>query len=365
MMLRRGTVAALLVAALALGCQSGDTPLYQHELTGPIMGTTFTVKVVLPKEPNTSRSEEIDRAIRSALNEVDGLMSTYKPNSEISTFNRSAVGEPTSVSAPTIDVLELSNELALFTGGAFDPSVGPLVEAWGFGTGGTPEELPTAELLASLQERVGLAQISIDKNAGTLTKIAEGVELDLSAVAKGYASDRVGSSLENLGLSRYMAEIGGEIRVAGLNQHGEPWRLAIERPPASNLDSSSPARFLAPQAIIELDAGALATSGDYRNFYEKDGRRYSHTIDPSTGEPVTHKGASVSVVSDTCAEADALATALLVMGPTRGMSFAKTHDIAALFVAYNDRGGLDETVTPAMQRLLSRATSGAPAGQTN
>ena len=357
-----GVLALGALATLATVACTQRARLHQHEVAGPIMGTAFVVKVVLGSdEAKPARLQAIDETVRATLDEVDRLMSTYKPESEISRFNRAEPNVPIAISAPTVDVLRFSVALSNETSGAFDPSVGPLVEAWGFGTRPAPEQLPDDELIKQLRARTGLDKIIIDSRtattshaAGSLTKTTAGVELDLSAVAKGYAADRVGTALETLGFNRYMVEIGGEIRVSGHNQGGEPWRLAIERPPGRDSGSGSAAgpRYLSAQAVVALERGGLATSGDYRNYYERDGERFSHSIDPATGRPVTHTGASVSVIAETCAEADALATALLVMGPERGLEFAAARGHAALFLAYNGQGGLDESMSPSMLRLL-------------
>ena len=313
------------------------------------MGTTYTVKVAPGASPSlATRIAELEGRVRQALDEVDRLMSTFRPDSELSRFNRAPANVPVALSPDTIEVFSLALEVHRESGGAFDVTVGPLVEAWGFG----PERHrrpPAADALQELRDRVGSHLLQLDPAAGTLTKIREGVECDLSAVAKGYAADRVATALAAAGVDRYMVELGGEVRVHGLNRNDRPWQIGVERPLPGQRGV---------QRILPLTEGGLATSGDYRNFYEIGGRRYSHALDPRTGAPVTHSLASVSVLAADCATADAWATALLVLGPDEGYRLAEERNIRAFFLVHDNDTGVVVLATTALERDLD---DGSPA----
>jgi thiamine biosynthesis lipoprotein len=268
-------------------------------------------------------------------------MSTYVESSELSRFNRAAASEPFSLSSDTFDVFQLSQQISEQTGGAFDITVGPLVNAWGFGPEGPGEMLSDKEL-SRLRKTVGYRRLTLDPVAKTVTKDNAKVYCDLSAVAKGYAVDRVALALDDLAIANYMVEIGGEVRTSGVNADGVPWQIGIEVP----TESAS-----GVQTVISLENMALATSGDYRNFYEKDGVRVSHTIDPSTGRPVQHSAASVSVVHHECAYADAFATALMVMGPDKGLAFADEIGLPVLFLVHGDNGAIKERPSSAYTKF--------------
>ncbi|MEL6179825.1 MAG: FAD:protein FMN transferase, partial [Myxococcota bacterium] len=314
---------------------SGD-PSELWTITGPIMGTTFTVKV-LPKEVKTDR-DTTEKAIQEALNTVNAQMSTYQKDSELSQFNANPSTEPIAISPELALVTAEALRLNTLSGGAFDVTVGPLVNAWGFGpdTRGKP---PSEETLAQLKQRVGADKISLNTDGPTLTKAHPEVYVDLSAIAKGHGVDQVAKTLDTLGYNDYMVEVGGEVRAHGVNAEGKPWRIGIEKPDEN-------ARAI--QEVVALDNMALATSGNYRNFYEDaSGKRISHTIDPVTGRPVTHRLASVSVLHPSCMTADGLATALNVLGDTKGYTWAAKENLAALFIIKDPEGRFLEKATPA------------------
>ncbi len=252
----------------------------------------------------------------SAVDAVDTAMSTYQDDSELSRFNRHGT-EPFEVSDSMIEVVSEAQRIAELSSGAFDITVGPLVDAWGFGPdpGGDP---PDADTIAVLLADNGFRRLDVDPEQRTLQKENAAIRCDLSAIAKGYAVDRVALGLTDLGLVDFMVEIGGEVRAVGRNAVGEAWRIGIERPEAGSRGMWS--------AVALADA-AMATSGDYRNYYEKDGVRISHTIDPRTGRPVTHRLASVRVIHPSCMTADALATAISVLGPEEGRRTRGTRGI--------------------------------------
>ena len=263
--------------------------------------------------PGTARLTQggVKDAIRAAVDAVDGAMSTYRPESELSRFNRHGA-EPFPVSAALLEVMSEAQRVADQTGGAFDITVGPLVDAWGFGP--TPvDEPPSDDEIGALMKDVGMSLLEINLESRTLRKLHPGLRCDLSAIAKGYAVDRVSEALTDLGVADFMVE--------------------IERPETGR-DGL--------WAAIGLTDEGMATSGDYRNYYERDGVRISHTIDPRTGRPVAHALASVTVIHPSCTTADALATALNVLGPEEGRALAERDGVAALFIVRNAGGDFEE-----------------------
>ncbi len=328
---RRLIVPALFVVALFAVTIFRDRPASGPEsavwtFSGPTMGTAYAVKVVAV-DLDDSAKLAIHTAIRGAVDSVDQAMSTFKPESELSRFNLSGTGE-FPMSEDLARVMAAALEVAELSGGALDVTVGPLVDAWGFGPDGWGEP-PDDSRLDVLRESVGWRKLVLDEEAQTMRKTTEGLRVDLSSIAKGFAVDKVLVGVMELGFEDAMIEIGGEVRTAGLNERGRPWRIGVERP-----DEEDRVAGLA----VEISGRALATSGDYRNFREVDGNRISHTIDPRTGRPVDHNLASVSVLADTCIEADAWATALNVLGPEEGVAVAEEQGIDALFIVRKDSG---------------------------
>ena len=339
----------LLVTVLAgssvgvAACAPTETGL--HIFDGATMGTTYAVRVVTVDAWDQSRRDRIRNLIQAALDDVESKMSHYRPSSELSRFNRARVTAPFRVSRQTFEVVWHAYELSELTGGALDVTVGPLVNAWGFGPVEPDILPPDAELLARLRDHMGYPKLELDAAASTLRKTDPELECDLSAVAKGYSVDQVVAGMRREGLTRFMVEVGGEVVAVGLNQQGGPWRIAIERPVIEG----------GVQRVVPLTAHAMATSGDYRNVREIDGRLFSHTIDPRTGWPVAHQLASVSVIAELCVVADGLATALEVLGPDDGYALAVERGWAALFLVRDDTGAISEHATPAFEALLDAA----------
>ena len=331
-----------IVVTVAATCASPKNGSAMYELHGSTMGTRFVVKIVADDDNGMSESA-LRELVESELMLVDGLMSQYRPGSELSQFNRYNETTPFAVSDETFEVLAEAHRISAWTDGAFDITVGPLVEAWGFGVASEMEPPSDAEV-EELRSRLGFARLRLNVEAHTVQKDEPLLEGDLSAIAKGYAVDRVAEALELAGFPRYMVEVGGEVRTGGSNDAGTPWRIAVQRP-----DSHEPSF----QMTVPLTNAAMATSGDYRNFYEWEGRRVSHTIDPRTGRPLEHTLASVTVVTRWCMTADAVATALLVLGPEEGYRFAVANDVAALMLVRRADGGFDELLTPDFERVLS------------
>ena len=288
-------------------------PLWRFQ--GEIMGTTYTVQVIDPTTPDGD-------AIHATLEAVNQRMSTYLKTSELSLLNASSSKTAIELSAPLRLVLTASLEISEATSGAFDVTVGPLVNAWGFGPDGR-RSTPSTEERASLMERVGYTLLKISQDG--VSKERSDLYIDLSAIAKGYAVDQVAETLDQAGYHRYWVEVGGEVRGRGLNSAQRPWRAGIEKPLGDGKRGI--------HRILSLRDISVATSGDYRNRYTDDrGVSRSHTIDPRTGAPITHLLASVSVLHPQNMYADAWATALNVLGPKEGLAVANAHKIKALFL---------------------------------
>lgn len=326
---------ACLFAVVLAAC--GDRDII-HVLEGHTMGTTWAVKVVAPA--GERRTERLQQELEALLEDVNRQMSTWRDDSDITRFNRAEAGSWVFIPPEFWYVLNYARTLAEQTEGAYDPTVGPLVNLWGFGAGVEGDGTPTAEEIAAMRERVGWHRILFEQQNGAVLQPG-GLYLDLSSVAKGYAVDKLANHLLKGGYASWLVEIGGELRGRGRKPDGSRWRIAIERPEAGVRRAGR---------IVELDELAIATSGDYRNFREVDGELVSHLIDPRTGRPVPHQLASVTVLADNCMEADALATALSVLGPDEGMAFAREHEVAVLMVV-REQGELVEYTSAAFDAL--------------
>ncbi len=341
---RRFVLPAIFVAGLFVAFfLYGEEGVRVWTLSGQTMGTTYTVKVVIPADTSDDRRAAVSKDIRNALDAVNGSMSTYDKNSELSRLNR-ADSDKTFVGSSDL-LYVLGEAKTIFSGseGAFDVTVGPLVNAWGFGPDGV-QKTPTDEELKTLRARVGFDKVSLDPSTKTISKSSADVYVDLSAIAKGYGVDKVAGALDKAGYEHYMVEVGGEVRTRGRNAHNEVWRIGIERP-----DTDARTVFRA----VPLNNASMATSGDYRNYREVDGRRISHTVDPKTARPIEHRLASVSVVHDDCTKADGWATALNVLGPVRGLEVAERHGLKAFFIVKAESGGFETLSTPAFSALLN------------
>lgn len=284
---------------------------------GQTMGSTWTVRLdAAGQDPQRLRDD-----VQAALDAVEARMSMYRPDSELSRLNRAAAG-PVTLSDSLYAVLAAASEVSEWSGGAFDVTVAPLVEAWGFGTRAV-RRMPAAVDVERGRRLVDWRSLSLDAARRQAVKRHAGMHADLGGIAKGYGVDRAAAALEARSVRHYMLEAGGEVRTRGLNAAAQPWRIGIEQPDAQ----VQRARWAVP-----LTGRVMATSGDYRNFFVQDGVRYSHAIDAGRGAPIRHGLCSVTVVADDCMRADALATALIVLGPDRGPSLAEASGIAALFI---------------------------------
>ena len=316
-------VLALCLLFLA-GCSEGSGEL---KLEGATMGTTWHVTLILPADLDVGPSW-LQQGIEARLEAVNASMSTYRPDSEISRFNAAPVDEWFPVSNDFYLVLSAAIAISRKSQGAYDVTVGPLVNLWGFGPGGDLAQPPDPESIAAQLERVGQDKLRLDGDGARIKKLAE-LYLDFSSIAKGFAVDDVASWLSGAGIDNYLVEVGGEMRVAGLSARGDAWRIGIEQPDAS---STILAR------AIRLDNVAVATSGDYRNYFEVDGVRYSHSIDPRTGYPVAHELVSVTVVHPSSMIADGWATALVVLGATEAWKVAQAEGLAVYFIQRDGDG---------------------------
>jgi thiamine biosynthesis lipoprotein len=334
----------LITLAVSLSACFPSNPSKNTEvlLQGRTMGTTYNIKVVATEEQVIDL--KLQQQIDAALKQVNQEMSTYIADSELSKFNQSTSAEAIEISAGLTRVIKESIRLGNLSGGKLDVTVGPLVNLWGFGPEQRPEKVPSDATLSATNERVGLQNLVLEGNL--LSKKIPDLYIDLSTIAKGYGVDIIAELIESNGLTHYLVEIGGEMRLRGFKHTGELWAIAIEKP---ILDQSGVERAV-HQVIIPKD-NAVATSGDYRNYFEADGRRFSHIIDPSTGKPIDHNLVSVTVVHPSSMTADGLSTTLMVMGMEKGMAFASENNLAALFISKTENG-FDERFTVKFKQYL-------------
>jgi len=326
----------LLVAGLS-GCDSREAEL---RLEGRTMGTTYTVQTI---DCDSTECDSIGLQVDARLEELSQCLSHYDPESELSAFNNYPGTDWFPVSTELATVVDYALAISKQSDGAFDISIGPAVDAWGFGpTAGIPAE-PSEEQLAASLLHSGYTKLAVRASPPAIRKDDPLIRLDLSALAKGYAVDQLVYLLEDRGIQNYLVEIGGEIRTAGIRGDGKPWRIGIQ-PPADGLDL---------EFVVEPGDAAVATSGDYRNYFMLGDRRVSHTIDPASAQPVNNNVMSVSVIAPDAMQADALATALMVMGPEAGVEFATAHDIAALIIKRTGDSSL-AVMSPAFERYRAR-----------
>lgn len=318
----------LLVLGWALAsfahASDGEAPIV---LSGPTMGTTYAVSI--HGSDNALDIDALRSDVAAALERIDARMSTWRADSEITRFNRNRDGGWLPVSHETARVVAAAKSVGTLSGGAFDITVAPLVDLWGFGPHARSVATPSRTEIAAALERVGDGRLSVRTEPPALRKSRLDMELDLSGIAKGFAVDAVSELLDVRGIPSYLVEIGGELRAHGSRPGGGAWRVAIERP----VEGAS-----THESVVALREAAIATSGDYRNYIERDGRRFSHTIDPRTGRPIAHGLASVSVIGTSAMGADALATAIMVMGPEEGYAFALREGLAVQLVIRSGDG---------------------------
>ncbi|WP_413285900.1 FAD:protein FMN transferase [Vibrio sp. MA40-2] len=310
----------------------------QIHLTGPTMGTTYNIKFI--NGDTVPSKESLQKEIDRLLEQVNDQMSTYRKTSELSRFNQYKEANFFPVSAETALVTKEAIRLNELTLGALDVTVGPLVNLWGFGPEARPDVVPTDEELAIRRANVGIQHLTVQDN--NLKKDIPDLYVDLSTIAKGWGVDVVADYVESVGIKDYMVEIGGEMRLKGKNHDNVGWRIAIEKPDVNER---------AVQEIISPGDMALATSGDYRNYFERDGVRYSHIINPETGKPINHKVVSVTVLHPSCMTADGLATGLMVLGDKEGMKIANENNFS-VFMVVKTEDGFKEVYSDAFAQYL-------------
>jgi thiamine biosynthesis lipoprotein len=317
---------------------SPDAAATPYRLDGTSMGTRYTVKIA-GRVLSAARLEAVHADVHAALAAIDERMSLHRPTSELSRLNAHPAGRVV-VSPALFAVLDAALEAAAASGGAFDPTVAPLVEAWGFGPAGA-RDLPQPAELALKRPAVGYERLGLEAATRTVTKASGALALDLGGIAKGRAVDDAAQALLAAGIEHFMVEAGGEIRTNGRNGHGRPWAIGIEEPDAW------PSRA---RLVLPLGGEAIATSGDYRLYVEHAGRRYPHAIDPFSAAPIAHGLASVSVITGDAMRADALATGLLVLGLERGLALADRLGLPVHFISRDTGGHLHDHPSAALRR---------------
>lgn len=315
-----------MLTGMLSGCGNSDS---MESFGGPTMGSTYSVKYV--RRAGLPAPEVVQVEVEKILAAVDHQMSTYRSDSDIERFNELPANHCQAMPAPVLELVRVGEQLSEQSEGSYDLTVEPLLNLWGFGPQGREEKVPTAQALAEVRQRVGHGHLRIEGDE--LCKDAA-VEVDFNSIAAGYAVDTIAAKLEGMGIHDYLAEATGELKASGKKLDGSPWRIALEEP----RDDQQVA-----ERIIAVDGYGVSTSGDYRNYFVQDGRRYSHTFDARTGAPVSHTLASVTVIHPSTLMADGLSTLLLILGPERGWDYAEKHDIGAFFVIRADTGFVTRT----------------------
>ncbi len=313
-----------LVLLLAVaGCDADND--YQ-QISGRTMGTGYTLTFLPGNKPVDNLSE----AVESRLQQLNQNLSTYIEDSDLNQLNRSNAEKCIKVSRDTAQVMSEAMRIFQLSDGAFDPGLGPLIELWGFDKKDTQNEIPAPATIKSEVNNLSFGHSKLDKDKPCIQKGSDELYINFSAIAKGYGVDVIARLLErDYGIENYLVEIGGEVKVKGKNARNQLWRIAIEAP---QIDSRRVQKVISPGIM------AVATSGDYRNYFEKDGKRYSHTIDPTTGYPIDHSLASVTVLHPSAMTADALATVIMVLGDERGRAFANRNNIAVFMIIKSGDG---------------------------
>jgi thiamine biosynthesis lipoprotein len=310
----------------------------ETHITGPTMGTTYNVKFV---PVDGVDKETLKQQIEQSLIDINLLMSTYIEDSELSRFNQWSSVEPFPMSAQTLKVLNEAKRLGNMSAGSLDVTIGPLVNLWGFGPQSRPVKIPSDELINMTRQQIGLKKLTVGPSWASKTEPT--LYVDLSTIAKGYAVDQLAELLATHKIKNYLVEIGGEMRLSGIKASGKPWMIAIEKPETDQRSA---------QKIITIGTNAVATSGDYRNYYETAGIRYSHLINPSTGYPISHNLVSVTVIHPSSMTADGLATALNVMGKEKALALAETFNLAVLLIT-KEKDGFTEYTSAKFEQLVT------------
>lgn len=330
----RASLSVALIGAMT-ACGGSDQ---LESFGGPTMGSTYSIKYV--RGAGGPTAADVQPEVEAILAEVDQQMSTYRSDSDIERFNVLPANSCQSMPAGVLQLVRYGEQLSVDSQGSYDLTVEPLLDLWGFGPQARVERVPTPEQLAQVLRRVGHGHLRIEGDR--LCKDAP-VEVDFNSIAAGYAVDRISARLQALGIHSFLAEATGELKALGKKADGSPWRVALEAP----RDDQQVA-----EEVIDLDGYGVSTSGDYRNYFEQGGQRYSHTFDALTGAPIVHALASVTVIDHSTLAADGVSTLLLILGPERGWAYAEEHKIAAFFVIRADKGFIIRS-NPEFDRLFS------------
>ena len=314
-------------------------------LSGPAQGTVYNVKVATP--PAGVDAHAVRVAIDAVLDSVDRSMSGYRPDSEVSRFNASTGTDWFPVSADLATVVAASQEVSEASQGAFDITVAPLVALWGFGPDGEPAQLPDAAAIREVQTHTGYRLLEVRREPAALRKKDGRLTVDLNGAAPGFTVDKLAQRFLDLGVRHFMIDIGGEVLARGRNAQGQPWHIAVEKPSDARSE---------PYVILKLADMSVTTSGEYRHYYSRDGRRYSHTIDPRTASPVQHDLAAVVVMGTTSLAIDCWSTALNVLGGKEGYDLATERGIPAMFIV-QDGERLEKKMTPGFAGHVIEAPS--------
>ncbi|WP_313626360.1 FAD:protein FMN transferase ApbE [Kosakonia sp.] len=335
--LRAGVVAALLLLS---GCDTGSKA-QPTVLEGKTMGTFWRVSVV---DISPQQAQSLRQKIQTQLDADDHLMSTWKDDSALMRFNHSTSTAPWPVSAAMADIVTTSLRVGEKTEGAMDITVGPLVNLWGFGPDKQPVKTPGQAQIDAAKAHTGLAHLTVINRAGEqfLQKDLPDLFVDLSTVGEGYAADHLARLMEQEGIARYLVSVGGALASRGMNAQGQPWRVAIQKP----TDRENVA-----QAVVDINGHGISTSGSYRNYYELDGKRISHIIDPRSGRPIQHALVSVTVIAPTALEADAWDTGLMVLGTEQAKEVV-TREGLAVFMIIKDGDGFRTWMSPQFSAFL-------------
>lgn len=308
----------LILSTAALAACKADLPVLR--LSGQTMGTHYNI-VAIPSG-KTVDEKAMQAAVNAALAEVDTQMSNWNAASEITRINAAPAGETVTLSPALARVMEGAEKVHRASEGRFDVTVGPMIDLWGFGSGAQQPHKPSDADIAGMMGRVGQDRV-LSFAGGELTKTTGDAEIYLSAIGKGHGVDRVADVVRSFGVSDFMVEIGGDLYTSGRNPDGVPWQIGIESPVAGDRSLHS---------VVDVSGLGMATSGDYRNYFEAEGQRYSHIIDPATGRPILHDTVSATVLTEDAMLADAWATAMLVLGRKRGLEIAESEGLAVLFI---------------------------------
>lgn len=309
----------------------------QYNFSGQAMGTTYNVVIVTEEQVDR---DYVEKVLDDSFDQINAHLSNWDEKSEISRFNALEGSDPVKISPMLRQVIEGANIVHRQSGGAFDITIGPVVDLWGFGAGTGDFAVPSDTDLRAALSKVGQGD-KLQLGEGALRKIDPNVEVNLSGIAKGFGVDVLAQSISRLGFENFMIEVGGDLSAKGVNIRGDRWRIGVEKPDTAGKQVGH---------IVNISDRAMATSGDYRNYFKKDGVRYSHLINPTSGRPVVHDTVSVTIVAKNAMTADAWATALIVLGREKGIAVAEENDIAALFIFHQE----DDSM-PRFRTLMSSA----------